>query len=78
MTDWFLNKPLYNTLSLMFHCTKNEVFIKVLSSKCNQIRGFLRIRLHLLEKSLMENFIFCVSISLVAPEKTRDVVRSSK
>ena len=27
-------------------------------SKCDQIRSFLRIRSHLLKKSLMENFIF--------------------
>ena len=31
------------------HCTKNEVFLQ----------GFLRICLHLLKKSLVENFIFC-------------------
>ena len=30
------------------------------SSKCDQIRSFLRIWLHLLKKSLMENFIFYV------------------
>ena len=28
-------------------------------SKCDQIRSFLGIWLHLLKKSLMENFIFC-------------------
>ena len=33
--------------------------IKDFSSKCDQIRGFLRIWSDLLEKSLMENFIFC-------------------
>ena len=32
--------------------------IKDYFSKCNQIRSFLRISLHLLKKSLMENFIF--------------------
>ena len=32
--------------------------IKDFSSKCDQIRSFLRIWSHLLEKSLMENFIF--------------------
>ena len=36
----------YSTSS---HCTQNEVFH----------RGFLRICLHLLKKSLVENFIFC-------------------
>ena len=34
--------------------------IKDLFSKCDQIRIFLRIWSHLLKKSLMENFIFCV------------------
>ena len=33
--------------------------IKHFFSKCNQIRSFLRIWLHSLKKSLMENFIFC-------------------
>ena len=32
--------------------------IKDFSSKCDQIRSFLLIWSHLLEKSLMENFIF--------------------
>ena len=34
--------------------------IKDYFSKCDQSRRFLRIWLHLLKKSLMENFIFCV------------------
>ena len=33
--------------------------IKNFSSKCDQIRSFLRIWSHLLEKSFIENFIFC-------------------
>ena len=33
--------------------------IKDVFSKCDQIRRKLRIWLHLLKKSLMENFIFC-------------------
>ena len=33
--------------------------IKDLFSKCDQIRSFLRIRPHLLKKSLKENFIPC-------------------
>ena len=33
--------------------------IKDFSSTCDQILSFLRIWSHLLEKSLMENFIFC-------------------
>ena len=31
-------------------------------SKCDQIRSFLRIWLHLLKKSFMESFIFCAVI----------------
>ena len=38
---------------------KMKFFIKDFSSKCDQIRSFLRIWSHLLEKSLMENFISC-------------------
>ena len=34
--------------------------IKDFFSKCDQLRRKLRIWLHLLNKSLMENFIFCV------------------
>ena len=35
-----------------------KFFIKDFSSKCEQIRSFLRIWSHLLETSLMKNFIF--------------------
>ena len=41
------------------HCTKNEVSIKDFFNKCDQIRSFLRIWSHLLEKFLMEKFISC-------------------
>ena len=40
------------------HYTKMKFSMKDLSSKCDQIRRFLRIWSHLLEKSLMENLIF--------------------
>ena len=36
--------------------------IKNFFSKCDQIRSKLRIWLHLLKKSLVENFIFCAVI----------------
>ena len=39
---------------------KMKFSIKDFSSKCYQIRSFLRIWSHLLEKSLTENFIFSV------------------
>ena len=40
---------------------KMKFSIKDFFSKCDQIRNFLRIWLHLLKKSLMENFIFLCS-----------------
>ena len=45
----------------MFYVTapKMKFSIKDFFSKCDQIRSFLRIWLHLLKKSLMGNFIFC-------------------
>ena len=39
---------------------KMKFSIKDIFSKCDQTRSFLWIRSHLLEKSLMENIIFCV------------------
>ena len=42
-----------------FTVQKMNFSIKDFFSKCNQIRRKLRIWLHLLKKSLMENFIFC-------------------
>ena len=41
-----------------FTAQKMKFSIKDLFSKCDQIRSLLRIRSHLLMKSLMENFIF--------------------
>ena len=38
---------------------KMEFSIKDFFSKCDQIRNFLWIWSHLLQKSLMDNFIFC-------------------
>ena len=43
----------------MKHRTKTEDFPEDFFSKCDQIRRKLWIWLHLLKKSLMENFIFC-------------------
>ena len=55
------------TCNLKYFCNCSETntaekmkfFIKDFFSKCDQIRRKLRIWLHLLKKSLMENFIFC-------------------
>ena len=48
----FLQMPINTAQKMKFS-------IKDFSSKCGQIRRKLRIWSHLLEKSLMENFIFC-------------------
>ena len=41
------------------HCTKMKFLIKDFFSQCDQIRKNLRNWSHLLDKSLMESFIFC-------------------
>ena len=41
-------------------------FYSRLFSKCDHIRSFLRIWSHLLKKSLIESFIFCAVIDLIA------------
>ena len=48
-----------SALSLSLH-KKMKFSIKDFFSKCDQIHRKLRIWSHLLAKSLMENFIFCV------------------
>ena len=47
----------YNQINIT--AQKMKFSIKDFSRKCDQIRSFLGIWSHLLEKSLMENFIFC-------------------
>ena len=44
---------------------KMKYSIKDFFSKCDQTRSFLRIWSHLLEKSLMENFIFCAVVKAI-------------
>ena len=51
------NKDKY--IATYLHYTKNEFSIKDLFSECDQIRRKLRIWSHLLQKSLMKNFISC-------------------
>ena len=55
------NAALIRNLTIYF--TKMKFSIKDFSSKCDQIRSFLRIWSYLLKKSLMENFIFCPVIN---------------
>ena len=47
-------------INIHFTAQKMKFSIKVFFSKCDQIRSVLRIWSHLLKKSLIENFIFCV------------------
>ena len=49
------------TITHDYHCKEMKFSIKDIFSKCDQIRRKLRIWLHLLKKSLMENFIFLCS-----------------
>ena len=44
---------------IAYTAQKIKFSIRDFPSKCDQIYSFLRIWSHLLEKSLMENFIFC-------------------
>ena len=59
----FTWKHLCWTRFLLFTARKMKFSIKDFFSKCDQIRSFLRIRSHLLKKSLMENFIFCTVVA---------------
>ena len=43
---------------------KSKFSIKNFFNKCDQIRSFLRIWSHLLQKSLMENFILCAGVNV--------------
>ena len=67
---WFL----ICLLSLKYSCTNDSYIytaqklkfsIKDFFSKCDQIGRKLRIWSHLLKKSLMENFIFCVVLHII-------------
>ena len=54
----------------LFHTAQKMKFpIKNFFSKYDQIRSFLWIWSHLLKKSLMENFIFCVVSRLFKDNK---------
>ena len=47
----------------IYTAQKMKFSIKDFSSKCDQIPRKLRVWPHLLEKSLMENFIFCAVLA---------------
>ena len=56
---WDLSQVFKDMLEMNLTAQKMKFSIKDFFSKCDQIRSKLRIRSHLLKKSLMENFIFC-------------------
>ena len=56
---------------------KLKFSIKYFASKCDQIRGKLRTWSHLLEKSLMENFIF-YAVTLPVSSKLSEQIVSLK
>ena len=73
-----LFRPLYwNTVDLQnimcrvarIIAQKMKFSIKYFFSKCDQIRNFLRIWSHLLNKYIMENFIFCARIVFAGSEQ---------
>ena len=50
---------------------RKKFFVNDFFRKCDQILRKLRIRPHLLNKSLMENFIFCAVIHCFEREKSK-------
>ena len=58
-----------------FTAQKMKFFIKDFFSECDQICSKLWIRSHLLNKSLMENFIFC-AVSLTYKLRTRNWLKA--
>ena len=65
-----------NMIDVFFNSTaqKMKFSIKDFLSKCDQIRRKLWIWLHLLKKSLMENFIFCAVIGARAQNFTSNTL----
>ena len=56
--DLYAKFYLLHKIAVTLH-KKIKFSIKDFFGKCDQICSFLRIWLHLLNESLMENFIFC-------------------
>ena len=53
------HRPQKHVISSAYTAQKMKFSIKNLFSKCDQIRSFLRILLHLLKNTFIWNFIFC-------------------
>ena len=54
---------------MFYNAQKKKISINDFFSKCDQIRRKLRIWSHLLKKSLMQNFIFCVATNKATLKK---------
>ena len=63
-----LSKTGYHEKWERYTAQKMKFSIKDFFSKCDQVRSFLRIRSHLLRKSLMENFICCAATFVILCE----------
>ena len=57
-SEYTVDYMVYIFLTLNIHCTKMKFSIKDFFSKYDHIHSFLRIWLYLLNKFLMENFVF--------------------
>ena len=64
MSKFLLQTPTQHLRGIASECTaqKMKFSFEDFFSKCDQIRRGLRIWSHLLNKSLMENFIFCAVV----------------
>ena len=76
--DFSSRKNDWSFLCLATLHKKMKFSIKDFFSKCEQIRSFLRIRSHLLNKYLVENFIFCAVQDRKAPIKLHARTISTK
>ena len=61
----FCGPPLFDLCITIVTVQKMKFSIKDFFSKCDEIHTKLQIWLHLLKKSLMENFIFCAVCILI-------------
>ena len=71
---WFISfdcsaRDNHGILFCSYTAQKTKFSTKDFFSKCDQIRSFLRIWSHLLNKSLMENCIFCAVLFIVVSFK---------
>ena len=78
MTDYVISCLLATVNVIELQCTaqKMKFSIKGFFSKCDQSCRKLRIWSHLLKKSFMENFIFCVLLGSVTGPKSYPLTKN--